>query len=314
MTQIVDGEQGLGYLRRLWIYQRERFPLGKTALLLLVFSAASISLSAHLGGRDLPGLQTFVAIWLAMVLVFFQLRAADEYKDFEDDARYRPERAVPRGLLSLRSILWLAAGAALVIVALTVSVTPMLLILLALLWGWLGLMTAEFLVPAWLKARPFVYLVSHMAIMAFVDFYVTASEWLPHTALPPAGIWIFVILSCVNGCVLEFGRKIWAPENEREGVETYSGLLGPRRAVQVWIGLCAVAWALLSIVGAMAGASFVAAVLGAVALIAAGVVGLNFRRAPTPGMQKRLDTAAGAWVLACYAIAGLSPYLGRILP
>ena len=68
MSEIAEGEQGMGFLRRLWIYQRERFPLGRTALLLLVFSAASISLSAHLAGRDLPAPQTFATIWVAVVL------------------------------------------------------------------------------------------------------------------------------------------------------------------------------------------------------------------------------------------------------
>jgi 4-hydroxybenzoate polyprenyltransferase len=314
MSSLAESERELSLVQRLWIYQRERFPLGRTSLLLLVFSAASISLSAHLAGRALPSVWTFVAIWLAVVLVFFQLRAADEYKDFDEDARYRTERAVPRGLVSLKLVLWLAVGAALVIVALTLSIAPKLLVPLCLLWLWLGLMTAEFFVPAWLKARPFVYLVSHMAIMAFIDFYVTAAEWLPHAPLPPAGIWIFVVLSCVNGCVLEFGRKIWAPQNERTGVETYSGLLGPCRAAQIWIGLCVLAWALLSFIGFLAGGSWITLILGALALIAVGIVGLQFMRSSTPQLQGRLDTAAGLWVLACYAIAGFSPYLGQLLP
>ena len=314
MSLTVDDERQLGLLRRLWIYQAERFPLGKTALLLLVFSAAGLSLSAHLAGRELPSLWTFVAIWLVVLLVFFQLRAADEYKDFEDDARYRPERAVPRGLVSLRLIVWLAAGAALLIVALTLSIMPILLVPLLLLWGWLGLMTVEFFVPAWLKARPFLYLVSHMAIMAFIDFYVTAAEWLPHEPLPPSGIWVFVLLSCVNGCVLEFGRKIWAPQNEREGVETYSGLLGPKRAVFVWLAMCGLAWVLLAIVGAMAGAAVIALGLGLLALLGVVATGVSYARAPTPKAQQRVDTVAGLWVFACYAVAGFSPFLGQVLP
>ena len=42
MTMVGDAP----VLRRLWIYQRERFPLSRTALLLAVFSAASINVSA----------------------------------------------------------------------------------------------------------------------------------------------------------------------------------------------------------------------------------------------------------------------------
>ena len=313
MSLLSQGEGRWNLLRRLWTYQAERFPLGKTALLLLVFSSASLSLSAHLAGRPLPSPWTFVAMWLAVVLVFFQMRAADEYKDFEDDARYRPERAIPRGLVSLRLILRLAAGTVPLIAALTVSVTPLLLLPLGLLWGWLGLMTLEFFAPRWLKARPFLYLISHMAIMAFIDFYVTAAEWLPHDSLPPPGIWVFVVLSCVNGCVLEFGRKIWAPQNERDGVETYSALLGPQRAVRVWLAICGFAWVLLSIVGYMAGALVVALLLGLVALVAMIAVCVNFLRNPTPKEQRRLDTAAGLWVFACYAIAGFSPFLGQVV-
>jgi len=117
----------------------------------------------------------------------------------------------------------------------------------------------------------------------------------------------------VNGCVLEFGRKIWAPQNERDGVETYSALLGPQRAVRVWLAICGFAWVLLSIVGYMAGAFVVALLLGLVALVAMIAVGVNFLRNPTPKEQRRLDTAAGLWVFACYAIAGFSPFLGQVV-
>jgi 4-hydroxybenzoate polyprenyltransferase len=216
--------------------------------------------------------------------------------------------------VNLRLIVGLGFAAMPVIAVLTLAVTPWLLIPLALLWAWLALMTVEFFVPRWLSARPFLYLVSHMAIMAFIDFYVTAAEWLPHAPLPPHGIWIFVLLSCVNGCVLEFGRKIWAPENEREGVETYSALLGPRRAVQLWLALCAMAWLLLSIVGVIAGAPMLVPVIGLIALVAVAAVGLGFMRNPAPKLQGRVDAAAGLWVFACYAIAGLSPWLAGVLP
>lgn len=311
MSDISAPPQGI--FARLWTYQAERFPLGKTALLLAVFSAASINLSAHLAGRPLPPAWTFIAIWLVAILIFFQLRAADELKDLEDDRRYRPERPVPRGLVTLRLILWLAAGAAVVALLLTVSVAPLLVLPLLLVWCWLGLMTAEFFVPAWLKARPLLYLVSHMAIMAFIDFYITAAEWLPHTPLPPAGIWIFMVLSCVNGCVLEFGRKIWAPANEREGVETYSALFGPRVAASAWAALCVLAWLLLSIIGFSAGAGYLAALLGALMLIPVLLTARTFAATPTPAAEKWIDRLAGLWVFACYAIAGFAPYLDGVL-
>ena len=301
-----DAEARLGLFARLWIYQAERFPLLKTSVLLAVFTASGISLSAHLAGRPLPHLWTFVAVWLVAVIFFFQLRAADELKDFEDDSRYRPERAVPRGLVSLRLILGLAAAGAVVAVVLTLSVSLSLIGPLLLVWLWLGLMTVEFFVPVWLKARPILYLVSHMAIMAFVDFYVTAAEWLPHAAVPPPGIWVFVILSCVNGCVLEFGRKTWAPESERQGVESYSSLFGPKRAAMIWAGCCVVSWALLGAIGVLIGAAWLIFAAATIALVPILLLAWSFSRRPSVEGQKRIELASGLWVFACYTIAGLA--------
>lgn len=299
-------EAQMSLMQRLWIYQAERFPLGKTAVLLAVFTAAGLSLSAHLGARPLPPIWVFVAVWLVAIGFLFQLRVADEFKDFDDDSRYRPERPVPRGLVSLKLLRRLGLATAAAMVLLTFLISPLLLVPLALVWLWLGLMTAEFFVPAWLKARPLLYLVSHMAIMAFIDFYVTAAEWLPHTTLPPPGIWVFVILSCVNGCVLEFGRKTWAPESERQGVETYSALYGPGRAAAIWAGCCIVSYLLLGSIGTLAGAGIVIWALGLAALLPVLWIAGRFMRRPDFAGQKRIDLVAGLWVFASYVMVGLA--------
>jgi hypothetical protein len=102
---------------------------------------------------------------------------------------------------------------------------PPVLWLLALVWAWLLAMSFEFGVPEWLKARPVVYLLSHMAIMPLIDLLLTGLEWVPGGGAAP-GLGLFLALSFVNGCVLEIGRKLWAPENEIAGVDSYSRPLG----------------------------------------------------------------------------------------
>ena len=163
--------------RRLWIYQAERFPLARTLPLLAVFAAASLNVSALLAGRPLPGPGAYIVAALLAVGIFFQMRAFDEAKDLEDDRRYRPERPIPRGLVSLGTILTLAGLAGAAMLALAGSWTPGTLATLLLVWLWLALMTAEFGAPAWLKARPLLYLVSHMAIMPLIDLMLTGIEW-----------------------------------------------------------------------------------------------------------------------------------------
>jgi len=309
MSVDASEEASLPLLRRLWIYQAERFPLLKTAVLLLVFTAASISVSAHLGARSLPGVANFTVAFIVTLLIFFQLRACDEVKDAGDDRRYRPERAVPRGLVSLRLVVGLGAACVPLAMVAAALLSPTLLWPLLLVWLWLALMSAEFFVPAWLKARPFLYLISHMAIMPLIDLFVTACEWLPRAGFPPAGLWLFLALSFVNGCVLEIGRKLYAAENEREGVETYSALLGPRVAALAWGGCAILAFLLLLGVGSAVGALDAVAWIGTVALVATLACAARYAQKPAPGSQKMVDAMAGIWVLVCYGAAGFGPLL-----
>ena len=303
------GQSAAALAHKLWIYQRERFPLFRTSLLLVVFTAASISVSANLAARPAPGLWTFFVAWLATLMIFFQLRASDEVKDFEDDARYRPERPIPRGLVSLRLIVGVALLSAPLAAALAASLDLAVLAPLAGVWLWLALMSVEFFAPHWLKARPFAYLVSHMAIMPLIDLFVTSTEWLPHSLYPPGGLGWFLALSFANGCVLEIGRKIWAPENERDGVETYSALLGPARATELWIGALCVACALLIGVGFAVGAPKIVSGIGVAAFIVVAILASGFMRKPTHQGQKLIDALAGVWVLICYGTAGFAPHL-----
>lgn len=295
---------------RLWRYQAERFPLVRHGPLIAVFAAAGVSLSATLDGRALPGASAYAsAIGLAL-LTFFQLRVADEVKDAEDDRRYRPERPVPRGLVSLRLLIGLGLAAA-ATQALIVWAGPAgtLLPLLAV-WAWMALMAGEFGAPKWLKARPILYLVSHMAIMPLIDLLLTACEW-GAAGRVPAGLWPFLLLSFANGCVLELGRKIWSPEAERAGVESYSRLWGIRRAVYLWLGAVAAAVGLTILTGLLAGSGGPVGLCALAAGTAALLAGIRFIRTPTPQRQAGLETMAGVWVLGSYLALGFLPLLFR---
>ena len=305
----VSAQPRLPLAARLWIYQAERFPLVRTLPMLAVFSAASVTASAHLGQRPLPALQSY-AVALVLVLVFFwQLRAADEVKDADLDRRFRPERPVPRGLVSLRLIAGLAVLAALpAAIAAWWLATPLLL-LIGLVWGFLALMTVEFFARDRLRASPTLTLVTHMPIMPLIDLALTGCEWLPAAALPPAGLWTFLWMSFCNGCVVEFGRKTWAPRQERAGVETYSSSWGLGKALGAICVAAAGAFAGLIAFALYAGHTVIMTSCGGAALAILIFVARGFWQSPTPAGQKRLEAVSGLWVMACYLSAALVPLL-----
>jgi 4-hydroxybenzoate polyprenyltransferase len=300
-----------GLAGRLWRYQAERFPLGRTLPLLAAFSASSVTASAHLASRPAPGFSAYAAAFTVALILFWQMRVADEVKDADTDRLYRPERPVPRGLVTLRLLVGLAVAAVPAALLAAMALDPWLALLLGFVWVWLALMSVEFFAPRLLHASPALYLATHMAIMPLIDLFLTGCEWLPAGAGPPPGLWTFLLLSLANGCVAEFSRKIWAPENERPGVETYSSAWGIGRAAAALAGAWLLGLAALMAYGhalGMTGGFLLAGSLASWPILAAIA---SFVKHPTPKAQSRLETGSGVWILLCYTLAAALPYLLR---
>jgi 4-hydroxybenzoate polyprenyltransferase len=239
--------------------------------------------------------------------LFFLLRLFDEFKDAEDDAKYRPYSAVPRGLVSIGELRALILGVIAFMVAANTCIAPALLAPLALSIGYLLLMWREFFVPTWLRRHPVVYMLSHMMVMPLIDFYTSGLDWIVRGFHLPAGMLLFLALTFTNGCIIEIGRKIRVPEDEEPGVETYSALWGPRRAAAVWlvilVATAALALACCARVGCARPALPLLAVLAAFCAAPAAL----FLRGRHCG--PKIELASGVWTLAMYLVVGGLPAL-----
>ena len=301
-------------LRRWWVYQRERFPLLRHGPLILAFSFSAVAFSWMLrspAGWPSP-LSAVVAFGSCLVL-FLQLRIADEFKDDEEDSRYRPYRPVPRGLVTLRELGGLFVLGGVLQLGLALWLDPRLFVLLLVTWTYLALMSKEFFVGEWLRGRHLTYMVTHMAIMPLIDLYATSTDWLVFQGHPPPGLFWFLLASLFNGMVIEIGRKIRSPQDEEVGVATYSVVWGRQRALGTWwlvMGLTLVCACLaarrigffLPLAIAL-GATFAAAVL----------IGVRFLRRQTPGAGNWIENWSGVWTLVLYLSLGPAPLLWREL-
>jgi 4-hydroxybenzoate polyprenyltransferase len=297
------------FTSRWWIYQKERFPLFAHGPLILAFSACAVAFSSLLRGAPAPDWQMIVTAFGVCLLMFLQLRIADEFKDAEEDARWRPYRPVPRGLVTLGELRGLFILAAVIQTGLVLALDSRLLAVLAIAWSYLALMSVEFFCRDWLKKRPVVYLVSHMGIMPLVDLFGTACEWLPRGSSTPAGLGWFLAASFFNGIVIEIGRKLRQPADEEEGVETYSRLWGKRGGAAALLvamlatGICAVRAAM-----EIGFAGPVVIALGSVLTL--GLAGLTkYLRGSVSG--GKIEAIAAVWTLALYLMLGLVPLLAR---
>jgi 4-hydroxybenzoate polyprenyltransferase len=296
-------------MNRWIVYQRERFPLAGHGPLVAAFSTSAVCYSTLArGATTLPRMSALAAAFLTSLLFFLQLRIADEFKDFEDDSKHRPYRAVPRGLVSLRELAWVGVAAALVQLALSLALDPSIVWLLVIAWIYLALMTKEFFAARWLKAHPVIYMTSHMVILPLVDLYATATDWwVAGLRTPPAGLFWFLVVSYLNGLVVEIGRKTRVPADEEPGVDTYSALWGTAGAARAWM---------LAVLLTAAAAYRAAAEIGTerwmvmlLALLVALCAGAAIRvvRNDASGSGKAIEIMSGVWTVLMYLGLGAAP-------
>lgn len=308
-----NNESQLSLLKRFWIYQKERFPLFGHGPLIAAFSFSALGYS-----RVCQGLDTFVAwpeylgAFFISFTLFLMLRIFDEFKDNEDDLKYRTYLPVPRGLVSLKELKVLGVFVVCSQIAVLSIWYPTLFPFYIAVFIYLILMGKEFFVAEWLKKKPILYMVSHMFIIPFIDIVASSFDWSLNGVEAPFGLLFFFLVSYFNGMVIEIGRKIKTPENEEPGVTSYSGEWGPKRAVWVWIGILTIT--LLSALSASYYAH--AGILSYIILIGLYVIclipGFLFMNNMTKKGSKAIEIISGVWTLLMYLILGGGPMLANL--
>lgn len=297
------------FARRFWAYLQERYPPAQfVPFHLLLVAAVGGVVRARLGlAMEPEHLLAHGALAALLLLFFFVLRAMDEHKDHTADLAAYPERVLSRGLVTLghlRRAGW-AAAAGMVVLALPFG-GPMVAGV-GMLLGYALLMLREFGVGPWLRARLVLYGLSHNAVVLLALLVVALGFGLAAggaaAALADPAVWTAAL--GLNGFVLslEVARKVRLPEDERDGVDTYSRGLGVRRAALLVPALQAASLAALLPLPLGAGRWAVLAV----AVLGVAVVVLRFVRRPTArGAERLVGPAAGGALLAFAALATLT--------
>ena len=282
-------------LNRWGVYQSERFPLVRHAPLVMVTALCVLMFTLGLRGENgLPNLLVWLGSSVVTLGLFFQLRVLDEFKDFDEDSKFRPYRAVPRGVLKLSELAvagWAVAGLQL---ALTLLFAPRATFTLLICWAFMALMAVEFFVPEWLQARPLLYMLSHAPITGLIQINVSA--WLWTAGVPLEILWL-ALSATAAGMILEIGRKLRAPQDEEPGVVTYTAAWGRTRALAAWL-IAASAAAILTLASSFGMVAVVG--LSAVGLCSLWLV-LTFNRSATSRLAKLFEPLSAAWALVVFA-------------
>jgi len=258
------------YIKNFKIYLNERFPLGKNSFFVLIFTLSGyiytellynskiikpillkeISRASLLWDKEIDKVPIIwyklLPLFIIIFMFFFQLRITDEFKDYEEDLKYRSYRPVQRGVISLKTLRKIGIATVIVQIILAHIINPKLIYFMLLVWIYMFLMTKEFFIKNWLTERILIYALSHVVIMIFITLvivkgtgYILESHFLETLYLSlekyEKNIFIGLIslfaLNYLNGIVLEIGRKTRRADEEEHGVQTYSKLWGRKKAV-----------------------------------------------------------------------------------
>ena len=258
------------YIKNFKIYLNERFPLGKNSFFVLIFTLSSyiytellynskiikpillkeISRASLLWDKEIDKVPIIwyklLPLFIIIFMFFFQLRITDEFKDYEEDLKYRSYRPVQRGVISLKTLRKIGIATVIVQIILAHIINPKLIYFMLLVWVYMFLMTKEFFIKNWLTEKILIYALSHVVIMIFITLVIVKgtgyilqdhfSETL-YLLLEKYEKNIFIgliplfALNYLNGIVLEIGRKTRRADEEEHGVQTYSKLWGRKKAV-----------------------------------------------------------------------------------
>ncbi|WP_071124888.1 UbiA family prenyltransferase [Leptotrichia massiliensis] len=328
------------------IYLNERFPLGKNSFFTLIFTLSGYIYTGLLYNSKIitPILSKEVnrvpllwdkeidkvpMIWYKLLplfiiifMFFFQLRITDEFKDYEEDLKYRSYRPVQRGIISLKALGKIGLATIIIQIILAHVINPKLIYFMLLVWIYMFLMAKEFFIKKWLTKRILIYALSHVVIMVFITlFIVEATQYI----VPKNIFDVFILqryrhnidfaliplfaLNYLNGIVLEIGRKTRRADEEEHGVQTYSKLWGRKKAVVV-LSLLFVIEYFLVILG-LAHTYEKYFFFGGLTLLIILIVSIHFmvKFLKKDLSGKIVETVSGLWIIFSSMCMGLLPHL-----
>ena len=335
------------YIKNFKIYLNERFPLGKNSFFVLIFTLSGyiytellynskiikpillkeINRASLLWDKEIDKVPIIwyklLPLFIIIFMFFFQLRITDEFKDYEEDLKYRSYRPVQRGIISLKALGKIGLATIIIQIILAHVINPKLIYFMLLVWIYMFLMTKEFFIKNWLTERILIYALSHVVIMIFITLVIVKgtgyilqdhfSETL-YLLLEKYEKNIFIgliplfALNYLNGIVLEIGRKTRRADEEEHGVQTYSKLWGRKKAVII-LSLLFIIEYLLVILGLTHTYKeyfFFGGLTLLVILIVSIYFMVKFLKKDLSG--KIVETVSGLWIIFSSMSLGLLPY------
>ncbi|PKL43193.1 MAG: hypothetical protein CVV41_10770 [Candidatus Riflebacteria bacterium HGW-Riflebacteria-1] len=221
----------MAFISRWWQFLKERHQPFSITLMVAIFFAAVALVAYQPGVHDAPCPTRLGVGFLIVWLIFLHMRLFDEVKDYDVDREHNPERPLARGLISVGEFSAMTMVCLVVEIALAGAMRwPMLPAYMMVLCFTL-LMRMEFFVGDWMRPKLELYAITHTFSAAMISMLIHSIVCFSDFAGADRAMLAYALGNWFVFNVFEFGRKTFAVEEERDGVESYSNRLKPTGAV-----------------------------------------------------------------------------------
>ena len=217
----------MNFFKKWYTYQKERFPIATYGLYIF-----SIVFGTFCFATESKNWIMLIPMFVVALLQFLMVRIVDEFKDFEEDSKYRPYRPVPRGLVSLKELGILGGICAIIQIGLTAILNLKGLIYLSLVWIFFAIMSKSFFIKKLVDKHILLEVTLDEFLMPILVLYLSTFVTTISVKLIP-----FLILSYLGSWIVEIARKVRCKEDEENGVKTYTAVFGIPKATTIVVVL-----------------------------------------------------------------------------
>ena len=243
----------MSFIKKWYTYQKERFPILKYGIYIfaIVFSVFcycnyiapkiyinQIEILKRTTNSIYPSFYVtdyykLIPMFCVAFLQFLMVRIVDEFKDYEEDCKYRPYRPVPRGLITLKElkvlfIICLIIQFCITFICKTGAFAPITqIILLLVLWGYFFIMSKGYFIKKFIDKHLLFEVFLDELMMPIMVMYLASFVYdIDLLMMIP-----FLIMSYLISWIVEIARKVRCKEDEEKGVKTYTAVFGIKNAI-----------------------------------------------------------------------------------
>lgn len=252
----------MNFIKKWYTYQKERFPVIVYSLYILCIVIGTFCVSNkicenlyenwiyidyknspynYLMGAPAPYIinwKIIIPMFIVTFLQFLMVRIIDEFKDYEEDCKYRAYRPVPRGLVSLKELKALFAICVSLQFIITVCVSSSIIWYLIAVWVFFAVMSKSFFIKKFLEKHILIEVSLDELLMPILVLYLSKFVQYSNVAslnlvINISSLGMFLVMSYIISWIVEVARKVRCKQDEEKGVKTYTAVLGIKKTVLI---------------------------------------------------------------------------------